>query len=73
MKKTAYFVAGAGGEVEIRFADLRQAFAHAKEVAKENKFHTAYMRKIVWDADRRIISHEGCKVDASGKWEYLYR
>ena len=73
MKKTAYFVAGAGGEVEIRFTDLRQAFAHAKEVAKENKFNTAYMRKIVWDADRRIISHEGCKVDASGKWEYLYR
>lgn len=71
--KTAYFVAGAGGEIELRFTDLKKAFAHAKEVAKDNKFHIAYMRKIVWDMNNRIINHEGCKVYATGKWEYLYR
>ena len=71
--KTAYFVAGAGGEIELRFTDLKKAFAHAKEVAADNKFGAAFMRKIVWDANNRIVGHEGCKVYSTGKWEYLYR
>lgn len=75
MKKAhiAYFAAGLGGGVENRYEDLRQAFNLAKEIASENKFGTALLRKVEWDSNGRIIKHEGCKVFADGKWEYLYR
>ena len=71
--KTRYYAAGLGGEIEIMFTDLRKAFEHAKEVAVDNKFGVCVLRKVEWDSNGRIVKHEGCKVFADGKFEYLYR
>lgn len=75
MKKAhiAYYAARLDGGIEIRYENLREAFNLAKQIASENKFKEAILKKVEWDNNGRIVKYEGCKVFANGKWEYLYR
>ena len=75
MKKAhiAYFVVGLYGGIEVESEDIKEAFNLAKEIASDDKFGIAVLRKVEWNDNGRIIKYEGCKVSANGKWKYLYR
>ena len=69
-KKIRYDVCKLIGIGSMRFDDLKEAFDMAKAMAYYEK-EEVILRKLTWDADRRITSTETVLVNAEGKFRYI--